>query len=334
MPSTICRACGIVFQEGKKYCRVCGASLRLRYALLPSVVSSCEACAIQYVVSGRECALCGQLLAPLVEQVVEVGSGALAAQESPASPRHLSQDASQPFLKPFRTAPNTWPPLSGSPRPSRPAGPQLARLQPDSAGRSRDGRPPRLTWILAFLLMAGLGIAGGLGGMVLVTRFGAQPGAPQLTPQLASVESNQIEDGRQTTMRPRSTRSKKAKTHNARGLDLAGAGNIEGAIAEFRRAVAADPRNFTAHNNLGVLYQRKGLIPQAKREYEAASKAEPGSPVPYRNMAILNEDKSQLREALRNYSRYLDLAPHAPDRETILLKIRDLSRKMDSKSRG
>ncbi|HXZ43804.1 MAG TPA: tetratricopeptide repeat protein [archaeon] len=170
--------------------------------------------------------------------------------------------------------------------------------------------------------------------MVLVTRFGAQPKVPQLTPQLALVESSRIEDGRQTTMRPRSTRSKKAETHNARGLDLAGAGNIEGAIAEFRRAVAADPRNFKAHNNLGVLYQRKGWIPQAKSEYEAASKAEPGSPVPYRNMAILNEDRSQLKEALRNYSRYLDLAPHAPDRETILLKIRDLGRKVDSKSRG
>jgi Tfp pilus assembly protein PilF len=170
--------------------------------------------------------------------------------------------------------------------------------------------------------------------MVLATRFGAQPEAPQLAPQLALVESNQVEDGRPTTMRPPSTGSRKAETHNARGVDLAGTGNIEGAIAEFRRAVAADPRNFKAHNNLGVLYQRKGLIPQAKSEYEAASKAEPGFPIPYRNMAILDEDESQLKEALRNYARYLDLAPHAPDRETIILKIRDLRRKVDSTSQG
>ncbi len=327
MPSTICSACGILFQDGKKYCRVCGAPLRLKYALLPCVVSSCESCAVQYVVDRTECPLCGQILARSVEQVVGAGFGVVAAEESPAHPRLLSQDALQTYVGSARPVPKASASVLGSAPLARPTRAQRARVQPGSPDRSADEPRRRVAWILALLLLAGLGIAGGLAGIVLVKQFGIQAEAPQLT----LIEPNQAEDGRQTTKPPRSTHTKKAETHNARGVDLAGLGNIEGAIAEFRRAVAADARNFKAHNNLGVLYQQKGLVPQAISAYTAASNAEPGHPVPYKNMAILNEERSQLKKALQNYSRYLELAPNALDRETIRLKIRDLRSKMDNK---
>ena len=333
MPSTICSSCGIVFQDGKKYCRACGEPLRLRYSLLPSIVSSCDTCAIQYVGYGRECALCGQSLVPRAEKIVEVGPGPVAAKQSPANPSRLPQDAVHPFAESLRAFPETSHHLRESRRRSRPAEVRHSPLQSASEDEPPDRRRPRLAWILTFLLAGGLGIAGVLGGIPLVKHFGAWPEAPPRTPQLAFVESSPVEDGRQTAIPPRSIGAKKAEAHNARGLDLTRAGDVEGAIAEFRRAVAVDPKNFQAHNNLGVLYQRKGLVSHAKKEYEAANKAAPGYPVPYKNMAILNEDKSQLGEALRNYSRYLELASNAPDRETILLKIRDLRSKIDSKSR-
>jgi tetratricopeptide (TPR) repeat protein len=334
MPSTICSACGIVFQEGKRYCRACGAPLRLKYALLPYVVSSCKACTVQYVVERRECALCGQLVARPVEQVVGVGSGAVVSEESPANARLLSQDAFQTYAGSSGAGPKAPPSLPGSFQRSQPAGRQLACLRPDSLDRSDEEPHPRVGWTFLLLLIVGLGMAGVLAGMVLVMQFRAQPEAPPLTPQLTLLESNQVEDRLQRTKSPRSTRSNKADAHNAHGVELAGAGTIEAAITEFRRAVAVDPRNFKAHNNLGVLYQQKGFVPQAIGEYGAASRAEPGHPVPYKNMAILNEERSQLREALQNYSRYLEIAPNAADGETIRRKIRELRGKVDNPPNG
>jgi tetratricopeptide (TPR) repeat protein len=183
-------------------------------------------------------------------------------------------------------------------------------------------------WIFAILLIVGLSIAGAVGGVFLAEQFRAQPE----TPQPAFVESKPAENEPQGPKPSVSARSKRADAFNTKGLHLARAGDIEGAISELRRAVAADPRNFEAHNNLGVLYKKKGLISQALSEYEAANKSHPRHPVPYKNIGILHDEQSALTNAVWNYTRYLELAPNAPDGETIRQRIRDVKDALNKKS--
>jgi Flp pilus assembly protein TadD len=186
--------------------------------------------------------------------------------------------------------------------------------------------------ILTLLLIAGLGVAGWIWSVPLTERFWAwwtilsTPASNQAT----LVPPKGVDAGRRVVTPP-SVRPSKAEAHNARGFELAQAGDVEGAIAEFRRAVSADPKNFKAHNNLGVLYKQKGLTAQAINEYQAASKADPANPVPYKNMAILYDEQGRLPEALRSFARYLELAPNASDAEVIRSRVRDLRSKTDNK---
>jgi tetratricopeptide (TPR) repeat protein len=116
----------------------------------------------------------------------------------------------------------------------------------------------------------------------------------------------------------------RAEAFNRRGVELAHAGDVDGAILQFTRALAADARNYKSHNNLGVLYRRKGLIREAMSAYRTASEIEPANPVPYKNLAILLEQSGEGWEAQRCYARYLELAPAAADAPVIRARLANL----------
>ena len=51
-------------------------------------------------------------------------------------------------------------------------------------------------------------------------------------------------------------------------------GNLDGAIARYRSAIAADPEYHVAHLNLGVAYKRTGRRAEAVRELRLAQRLE------------------------------------------------------------
>jgi Flp pilus assembly protein TadD len=94
-----------------------------------------------------------------------------------------------------------------------------------------------------------------------------------------------------------------AERFNRRGVELARAGDVDGAILQFTQAIAADPMNYKSHNNLGVLYKRKGFIRHAIDAYKTASRIEPENAVPHKNLAILYEETDGTAQALEHYAR-------------------------------
>ena len=52
-------------------------------------------------------------------------------------------------------------------------------------------------------------------------------------------------------------------------------GNMDGAIAEYRRALEYDPEYYWAHNNLGLIWDAQGKIDDAIAEFRSATKAYP-----------------------------------------------------------
>lgn len=332
MSSSLCDTCGIVFQEGKKFCRVCGAALRRDLAALPGAASRvCTACALQYLEGRRECAFCGRVLARELSRIANSGTGIAAITEPPTSRKPVSRPAPRPHLQPLGVPAQKPLPVSEVTAFFRPA--RQLILQAPTAQKKQNGSRVRshAALILSLPLIAGLGVAGWIWGTPLSEQIWAwwvSPSAPT-SGQPAPVRPKG-DDAKRRVAPPPSSRRSKAEAHNARGVELAQAGNVEEAIAEFRRAVSADPKNFKAHNNLGVLYKQKGLTAQAINEYKAASKADPANPVPYKNMAILYDEQRHFAEALRNYTRYLELAPSASDVEVIRSRVRDLRTKTDN----
>lgn len=49
-------------------------------------------------------------------------------------------------------------------------------------------------------------------------------------------------------------------------------GDIDGAIADYQKAIELDPDDAVAHNNLGLLLEQKGYEAEAKEKFERADK--------------------------------------------------------------
>jgi Flp pilus assembly protein TadD len=61
---------------------------------------------------------------------------------------------------------------------------------------------------------------------------------------------------------------------------LLGAGDLDGAIAQFNSAIAASPQYAPAHYQLGVALDRKGLKEAAEKEYRKAAELDAHLGVP------------------------------------------------------
>jgi Flp pilus assembly protein TadD len=59
------------------------------------------------------------------------------------------------------------------------------------------------------------------------------------------------------------------------GRRLLNAGDLEGAISQFRSAIAAVPEYAPAHFQLGLALQRKGSHAEARTEFQKAGELDP-----------------------------------------------------------
>lgn len=85
-----------------------------------------------------------------------------------------------------------------------------------------------------------------------------------------------------------------------------------------------DPLRAEKDIEVGQYYLRKGDVDAAIDRFQDATLAKPGYAIPFRYLGEAQEKKKLKRDALKSYTRYLELYPHAEDRDKIEKKIERL----------
>ena len=104
---------------------------------------------------------------------------------------------------------------------------------------------------------------------------------------------------------------------NGLGMALARTDDLDGAIEQYRRALAAIERDHetsdltpeiaTIHDNLGVALRKKGDLAAAVSEFRKAVQAEPRDSHAHRNLGLTLEAEKNLDGALQEYRMELDI---------------------------
>ena len=100
-----------------------------------------------------------------------------------------------------------------------------------------------------------------------------------------------------------------AQAHQARGAELSLAGDVEGAIAEYREALRIDPDFYQAHQSLGHALRSKGQLEEAIVHYRAALNIEQGYVPAHYALGLALVQKGDLDEAIAHLHIARQLAP-------------------------
>ena len=115
-----------------------------------------------------------------------------------------------------------------------------------------------------------------------------------------------------------SDQSEAAQKHWERGQELAGAGNLTEATAEFRQAVALAPNNPRYLATLGAALAQQQNLDEAVRYFDRARKADPSNVAVLQNLAAAQWQLGRLREAETNLRQILKLDPNNREAPLIL----------------
>lgn len=74
---------------------------------------------------------------------------------------------------------------------------------------------------------------------------------------------------------------------NISGDNLYQAGNLQGAVQEYQKALVLDPSNVNVHNSLGVCYGMMEMYDAAEFEFDAALLLDPGEVMSLYNQAVI-----------------------------------------------
>ncbi len=109
------------------------------------------------------------------------------------------------------------------------------------------------------------------------------------------------------------------------GLSAARNGDIEAAVAAFRRAADLDPASAEAWTNLGVVLIRSGDEARGVEALQRALRAMPGFPEAHRNLAVALDRQGRSSEAARHYRAFLERsAGDNPDRASIVARLEEM----------
>ncbi len=95
-----------------------------------------------------------------------------------------------------------------------------------------------------------------------------------------------------------------------------------------------DPLRAEKDLEVGQYYMKKGDLDAAIDRFEDAATSKPGFAIPYRYLGEAHEKKGQKREAIKAYTRYLDLYPHAEDKDKVRKKIDKLWSEVGKKDKS
>jgi tetratricopeptide (TPR) repeat protein len=96
---------------------------------------------------------------------------------------------------------------------------------------------------------------------------------------------------------------------NDRGIQKVRRGDLEGAIAEFTRAIELAPRYANAYNNRGNVRGEQGHLPSAIDDFTKAIEIDPRLGDAYYNRGRIRKQAGQLEAALDDYGRAIALSP-------------------------
>jgi len=92
-----------------------------------------------------------------------------------------------------------------------------------------------------------------------------------------------------------------------------------------------DPLRAEKDLEVGQYYMRIGKIDAAMDRFQDAIDAKPGYAVPFLYLGEAQEKKGMKRDAVKSYKRYLEMYPHAEDKEKVQKKIDKLQAEVGDK---
>jgi tetratricopeptide (TPR) repeat protein len=96
---------------------------------------------------------------------------------------------------------------------------------------------------------------------------------------------------------------------------------------------AWDPTRAEKDLEVGQYYMHKGDVDAAIDRFQDATTAKPGYAIPFRFLAEAQEKKGLKKKAIQSYQRYLDLYPHAEDKDKIQKKIDKLYKEVEKEKK-
>jgi tetratricopeptide (TPR) repeat protein len=94
-----------------------------------------------------------------------------------------------------------------------------------------------------------------------------------------------------------------------------------------------DPLRAEKDLDVGQYYMHKGDLDAAIDRFEDAAIAKPGYAMPFRFLGEAQEKKGLKKKAIKSYQRYLDLLPHAEDKDKIQKKIDKLYKEVEKENK-
>ena len=120
---------------------------------------------------------------------------------------------------------------------------------------------------------------------------------------------------------PRESSSKPADAPGAPSPKTPAKPNKDNATQNSPDQPTWDPLRAEKDLEVGQYYMRKGDVDAAIDRFQDATLAKPGYAIPFRYLAEAQEKKGLKKQAIKSFQRYLDLFPHAEDRDKIQKRI-------------
>ena len=103
-------------------------------------------------------------------------------------------------------------------------------------------------------------------------------------------------------------RAQTAKEYCNRGVAKQNRGDIDGALADYNRAIQLNPYDAIPYNNRGLIKAAKGDLDGAIDDFNRALKISPTNPEAYDSRGLAIQKTGDLDGALQNYDRAIDLS--------------------------